>query len=113
MVNKRGRKRTNEMYFGPNEEEAVIKFLSSRYVETVDLIANKHITITHKLGKDVVVSGSYTIPNENWYGTDSKFIIDIDILTSNLTDTSLDIMSVEDIVGANVIISDDILRNTF
>jgi hypothetical protein len=101
------------MYFGPNEEEAVIKFLSSRYVETVDLIANKHITITHKLGKDVVVSGSYTIPNENWYGTDSKFItIDIDILTSNLTDTSLDIMSVEDIVGANVIISDDILRNT-
>jgi hypothetical protein len=54
MVNKRGRKRTNEMYFGPNEEEAVIKFLSSRYVETVDLIANKHITITHKLGKDVV-----------------------------------------------------------
>jgi hypothetical protein len=46
-------------------------------------------------------------------GTDSKFItIDIDILTSNLTDTSLDIMSVEDIVGANVIISDDILRNT-
>jgi hypothetical protein len=55
MVNKRGRKRTNEMYFGPNEEEAVIKFLSSRYVETVDLIANKHITITHKLGKDVVV----------------------------------------------------------
>jgi len=26
---KRGRKRTNEMYFGPNEEEAVIKFLES------------------------------------------------------------------------------------
>jgi hypothetical protein len=53
-------------------EEAVIKFLSSRYVETVDLIANKHITITHKLGKDVVVSG-YTIPNENWYGTDKIY----------------------------------------
>jgi hypothetical protein len=30
----------NKLYFGPNEE--VIKFLSSRYVETVDLIANKH-----------------------------------------------------------------------
>lgn len=29
MVTKRGRKRKNEMYFGPNEEEAVIKFLSS------------------------------------------------------------------------------------
>jgi len=26
---KRGRKRTNEMYFGPDEEEAVIKFLES------------------------------------------------------------------------------------
>ena len=26
---KRGRKRTNEIYFGPNEEEAVIKFLES------------------------------------------------------------------------------------
>lgn len=29
MVTKRGRKRKNEMYFGPNEEEAVIKFLES------------------------------------------------------------------------------------
>ena len=29
MVTKRGRKRTNEMYFGPEEEEAVIKFLES------------------------------------------------------------------------------------
>lgn len=34
MVNKRGRKRTNELYFGPNEEEAVIQFLESEnYVE--------------------------------------------------------------------------------
>lgn len=29
MVTKRGRKRKNEMYFGPDEEEAVIKFLES------------------------------------------------------------------------------------
>lgn len=29
MINKRGRKRKNEMYFGPEEEEAVIKFLES------------------------------------------------------------------------------------
>jgi len=29
MVTKRGRKRTNDMYFGPEEEEAVIKFLES------------------------------------------------------------------------------------
>ena len=29
MATKRGRKRTNELYFGPKEEEAVIKFLES------------------------------------------------------------------------------------
>lgn len=29
MTTKRGRKRKNEMYFGPNEEEAVIRFLES------------------------------------------------------------------------------------
>jgi len=29
MVTKRGRKRKNEMYFGPDEEEAVVKFLES------------------------------------------------------------------------------------
>ena len=29
MATKRGRKRKNEMYFGPNEEEAVVKFLES------------------------------------------------------------------------------------
>jgi len=29
MAAKRGRKRTNEMYFGPDEEEAVVKFLES------------------------------------------------------------------------------------
>lgn len=29
MANKRGRKRTTEMYFGPEEEQAVIKFLDS------------------------------------------------------------------------------------
>lgn len=29
MVNKRGRKRTNELYFGPDEEEAIVKFLES------------------------------------------------------------------------------------
>jgi hypothetical protein len=30
MATKRGRKRTTEMYFGPDEEEAVIKFLESK-----------------------------------------------------------------------------------
>ena len=29
MITKRGRKRKNDMYFGPDEEEAVVKFLES------------------------------------------------------------------------------------
>lgn len=41
MVNKRGRKRTNEMYFGPNEEEAVIKFLESEDEIERNLIFNE------------------------------------------------------------------------
>ena len=32
MATKRGRKRKNEMYFGPEEEEAVVKFLE--YTDT-------------------------------------------------------------------------------
>ncbi len=38
---KRGRKRTNEMYFGPNEEEAVIKFLESTDETERNLIFNE------------------------------------------------------------------------
>lgn len=38
---KRGRKRTNEMYFGPNEEEAVIKFLESTDEAERNLIFNE------------------------------------------------------------------------
>lgn len=38
---KRGRKRKNEMYFGPNEEEAVIKFLNSTDEKERNLIFNK------------------------------------------------------------------------
>jgi len=41
MVTKRGRKRKNEMYFGPNEEEAVIKFLSSTDESERNLIFNQ------------------------------------------------------------------------
>jgi len=113
MVNKRGRKRKNELYFGPEEEEAVIKFLNSRYVETIDLVSNKVNTIKHNLGKDVVVSANYTIPNENCYGNDSKFItIDIDIKSSNFTETSVDVVSDINVANAVVIVSDDVLRNT-
>jgi hypothetical protein len=41
MVNKRGRKRTNEMYFGPDEEEAVIKFLESEDETERNLVFNE------------------------------------------------------------------------
>jgi lipopolysaccharide export LptBFGC system permease protein LptF len=43
MVSKRGRKRKNEMYFGPNEEEAVIKFLQSKNQPERNLIFNEHL----------------------------------------------------------------------
>ena len=41
MANKRGRKRTNEMYFGPEEEEAVIRFLESNDESERNLIFNE------------------------------------------------------------------------
>jgi hypothetical protein len=41
MVTKRGRKRKNEMYFGPEEEEAVIKFLESTDETERNLIFNE------------------------------------------------------------------------
>jgi hypothetical protein len=41
MVSKRGRKRKNEMYFGPDEEEAVIKFLESTDEIERNLIFNE------------------------------------------------------------------------
>jgi hypothetical protein len=41
METKRGRKRKNEMYFGPDEEEAVIKFLESTDEAERDFIFNE------------------------------------------------------------------------
>lgn len=41
MTTKRGRKRKNEMYFGPNEEEAVIRFLESDSEAERNLIFNE------------------------------------------------------------------------
>lgn len=112
MVTKRGRKRKNELYFGPEEEEAVIKFLDSRCIETVDFTNNKPITIKHKLGKDVVVTAHYIIKNEKAYSNDNKFLtIDIDIETSNFTDNSFQITSSIDITNANVVITNEIERN--
>ena len=112
MITKRGRKRKNELYFGPEEEEAVIKFLDSRCIETVDFTNNKPIIIKHKLGKDVVVTAHYIIKNEKAYSNDNKFLtIDIDIETSNFTDNSFQITSSIDIANANVVITNEIERN--
>jgi hypothetical protein len=41
MITKRGRKRKNDMYFGPEEEEAVVKFLESDSEAERNLIFNE------------------------------------------------------------------------
>ena len=41
MIKTRGRKRKNELYFGPNEEEAVINFLNSTDEIERNLIFNE------------------------------------------------------------------------
>lgn len=41
MATKRGRKRTNELYFGPEEEEAVVKFLESTDESERNIIFNE------------------------------------------------------------------------
>ena len=43
MATKRGRKRTNELYFGPKEEEAVIKFLESTDQNERNQLFNNHL----------------------------------------------------------------------
>lgn len=43
MVNKRGRKRTNELYFGPEEEEAIVKFLESKDQAERNVIFNESL----------------------------------------------------------------------
>src|ERR1035437_1409506 len=112
MITKRGRKRKNDMYFGSEEEEAVIKFLEFRDIQKVTLVRNKPITIYHKLGKNVMVDVSYQIPNPKHYGNDSKFIdIDVDILLSNIEENSVNITSNVDVAEATIIIIDVVNRD--
>ena len=113
MVTKRGRKRKNEMYFGPEEEEAVVKFLELRSIEVVNFIKNKPISIKHNLGDEIVVTSNYVIKNENAYSNDAKLItIDIDFIISNMTDDGFDITSNIDVENANVIVTNEIERNS-
>jgi len=112
MVTKRGRKRKNEMYFGPEEEEAVVKFLDFRHIETVNLIANKPYTISHNLGSEIIVSVYYIIPNEKAYGNDNKFLtIDVETETKNIRNDSVDIVSDSNINDAVIIVVNEPQRN--
>lgn len=112
MATKRGRKRKTEMYFGPSEEEAVIKFLNCRYVQIVDLYSGKTITITHNLGKHVVVGAHYIKPNLNSYGSDDKFLyIDVEIKATNFTDKTVDIIGDFNIQNLNITVTNEIERD--
>lgn len=112
MIAKRGRKRKNELYFGPEEEEAVVKFLESRYVEKIDLVSGKMVRINHGLGEKIIISLSHIIPNENAYGSDSKFLeVDIEMVASNYTELSVDITTNDNISGATIIIVNEVERD--
>ena len=109
---KRGRKRKNEMYFGPEEEEAVVKFLEYTHRETLDLKKGKPVTINHNLGKNVSVDVLYIIPNVNGYLGEAKFIeVDVEVVTSNFTDTSLVLESTVDVTDAIIIVVDVVNKN--
>ena len=89
---KRIRKKKGESYFGREEEEAVVRFLKASHREKNNFVANKSNTIVHDLGSNITVKVFYIKPNENAYGSDSKFIIvDVDVIITNLTNVSVDI----------------------
>jgi len=46
MAKKRGRKRKNDLYFGPEQEEAVVKFLESEDIQGRNAIYNKWLRET-------------------------------------------------------------------
>lgn len=112
MTVKPGRKRKTELYFGPEVEEAVIKFLSLRHVEIIDLEKNKPITIKHNLGKNLNVSTYVVLPNPKAYGKDDKFIkFDVNVDITNKTNNSFDIICEDSIQGVNIVVTNDNERN--
>jgi len=112
MESKRGRKRKNEMYFGPEEEEAVIKFLNSRHIEIINFISNQKIVLTHKLGDNIIIDAFYEQPNEKPYGNDKKIeTISVEITSKKLTSESVEISTDSDINNVTVIIINEIERN--
>jgi hypothetical protein len=112
MIVKPGRKRKNELYFGPEVEEAVVKFLSLRYVEIIDLEKDKPITIKHNLGKIININTFIILPNPTAYGKDDKFIKhDVNVNINYRTNTSFNIVCKDSIQSVNVVVTNDIERN--
>lgn len=100
------------MYFGPDEEEAVIKFLEFREIKIIDFVKGVPITIQHSLGTNISIDASYIIPNENAYGSDSKTLeIDLPLFSEDLTDTSVVITSNVSVNDVTVIIVDIVNRD--
>jgi hypothetical protein len=112
MVVKRGRKRKNDMYFGPDEEAAVVKFLEFREIHIIDLVKDKPLKINHNLGKEISIDASYITPNLNAYSTDSKLLeIDVPLDIKDYEENSVTITPDETVSGATVIIIDTINRD--
>jgi len=112
MVIKRGRKRKNDMYFGPDEEAAVVKFLEFREIHIIDFVKGLPLTIKHNLGKEISIDASYVIPNLNAYSTDNKLIeIYVPLDIKDYKENSVTITPDETVSGATVIVIDTINRD--
>jgi len=100
------------MYFGPEEEEAVIKFLNTRHIEKINFTSNEKIILKHKLGDDIIVDAFYEVPCEFSYDKDKKLEqISVDISSKKLTSDSVEISTDSDINNVTVIIINEIERN--
>jgi hypothetical protein len=112
MTVKLGRKRKTELYFGPEVEEAVIKFLSLRHVEVLNLEKDAPITITHNLGKNINISTFIMLPNSKAFGKDDKFIkYNLSVNIKHKNNNTFDIISNDNFENVNVVTTNDIERN--
>lgn len=106
---KRGRKKKGDTYFGQEEEDAVRRFLKTSHKEKTDFIANEPNTIIHNLGSNVTINAYYIRANENLYGNDAKFSnINIELITENFTDISVDITPKININDAFIVVTDEV-----
>lgn len=100
------------MYFGPDEEAAVVKFLEFREIHIIDFVKGLPLTIKHNLGKEISIDASYVIPNLNAYSTDNKLIeIYVPLDIKDYKENSVTITPDETVSGATVIVIDTINRD--